>query len=652
MCGITGAWSPQHLRELEDSIREMTSRLTHRGPDDSGYWSDGESGVVLGHRRLAVVDLTVEGHQPMVSPTGRYVLVYNGEIYNHQELRHLLALQSKEPNWRGHSDTETLLAAIDSWGLRTALERSTGMFALALWDRHDRTLSFARDRMGEKPLYYGLQAGSLLFGSELKSLRAAPRFRGEINRDAVALLLRKNYIPAPYSIYAGILKLPPGTLVTVSGRHIEIQQLPEPEPYWSLAEHAAKGQAEPFAGTDAEAIETLDGLLRGAVKQQMVADVPLGAFLSGGVDSSTIVALMQAQSSRPVRTFTIGFREGPFNEADDAKLVAEHLGTAHTELILTPAEAMAVIPRLPDIYDEPFSDSSQIPTLLVSELARSAVTVSLSGDGGDELFHGYQRYSQVSQAWQYLRLLPRSLRKSAGWVMRRIPVENWDSALALGTSRDTQAIAARLTGDRIHKLAALLPLASPADFYERMVTHWSESERVALGASKLPTTAPPVSWRAGRDADQLFSYLDMQSYLPGDILTKLDRASMAVSLESRVPLLDHKVVEFALTLPMSQKVRNGETKWVLRQVLYRNVPRQLIERPKKGFGVPLGQWLRGGLRQWAEDLLSEERIRRQGWLDPKPIREKWAEHLSGRRNWHYLLWDVLMFEAWLDKQGA
>ncbi len=647
MCGIAGFLmsSGAAADEMSGWLTAMTEAIIYRGPDAKGGWIDSEKKIALGHRRLAVVDMSLAGSQPMISPSGRFVMIYNGEIYNHMGLRRFLEQEGEMiVPWRGHSDTETLLAGFDAWGIEATLQRTTGMFAMAVWDRETCTLTMARDRLGEKPLYYGWQGQGnqavFLFGSELSALRCHPAFLTDINRDALALYMRHNCIGGAHSIYSGIYKLKPGHLLTVS------REAPEPvvRAWWSGAEVATFGVAHPFDGTPEEAVDALESLLLNAVGQQMMADVPLGAFLSGGIDSSTVVALMQAQSSRPVQTFSIGFHEEGYNEAEHAKVVAKHLGTNHTEMYVTPEQALAVIPKLPTLYAEPFADSSQIPTFLVSQLARRHVTVSLSGDAGDELFCGYTRYRMTAGLWNNLSRIPRPLRLAAARMISTLPPATWDK-LGVGFS------SSRL-GDRLHKGAALLGCRTVADLYQGMVSHWPDPASVVLGA-KEPTSvlggAEPSLPGLG-DVERMMA-LDMLSYLPDDILTKVDRAAMGVSLETRVPFLDHRVVEFAWSLPMDYKLRNGVTKWPLRQVLYRHVPRELIERPKMGFGVPIDHWLRGSLRDWAESLLDESRLRQEGFFDPNPIRKKWVEHLSGQRNWQYHLWDVLMFQSWLEEQS-
>jgi len=646
MCGFAGFFGGAPNIGFEAVLRAMGDALLHRGPDDGGVWWDPAAQIGLSHRRLSILDLSPAGHQPMVSPCERFVLAYNGEIYNHLELRAELEAQNGHFDWRGHSDTETLLAALRHWGVEGALQRLNGMFAFALWDAAERTLFLARDRMGEKPLYYGRSGDAFLFGSELKALAAHPDWRGEVDRDALALYMRHNYVPAPWSIYRGIHKLPPAQFVAIrdGGRAVGA-----PRCYWDLGAVAEQGVAA-ASGTPEALADELDALLRDAVGRRMMADVPLGAFLSGGYDSSTVAALMQAQSSRPVKTFTIGFNEEGYDEAQHARAVAAHLGTDHTELYVTPAEALAVIPKLPTMYDEPFADSSQIPTFLVSQLARRHVTVALSGDGGDELFCGYSRYTVGQRAWQKLRPLPLPLRRVLAWLLERAPGHALDAIQRL-------LLPPRLRlpnlADRLPKLAEVLVCENGESFYRRLISHWKEPERVVLGAREpdtilsAPDRLPPLPGLRER-----MMLLDMLTYLPDDILTKVDRASMAVSLEARVPLLDHRVVEFAWRVPTAYKYRDGQGKWLLRQVLYRYVPRELMERPKMGFGVPIEHWLRGPLRDWAEELLDEKRLREEGYFDPAPIRTMWEEHVSGKRRWHYYLWDVLMFQAWLEAWGS
>lgn len=650
MCGITGFYNFTQTgsNELQSTVMQMTDTIHHRGPDDCGVWVDAEAVIALGHRRLSIVDLSSTGHQPMLSACGRYVIVFNGEIYNFKTLRR--ELEPLGHKFRGNSDTEVMLAAISYWGLEAAVKRFNGMFAFALWDKQEQRLHLARDRLGEKPLYYGWMGNIFLFGSELKALRAHPDFKGEINRDVLALYLRHNYVPAPYSIYKGIYKLPPGTILTLKRENKG--SIADPISYWSAKEVAEHGVNVPFRGSVEEAIAQLDALLREAVKMRMEADVPLGAFLSGGVDSSLVVALMQAQSDIPVKTFSIGFNESEYNEANYAKAVAQHLGTDHTELYITPEQAMAVIPRLPTLYDEPFADSSQIPTFLVSELARRYVTVSLSGDGGDELFAGYNRYFWGQSIWKRIGWMPKIMRLTVSGMLTTLSPQTWESMFQKMKYVLPGMIKQQNPGDKLHKLSEILAVDDPEAMYLGLVSHWKSPSSLVLGASEPPTSLTDrTKWADLPDFTQRMMFMDTVTYLPDDILVKVDRASMGVSLEARVPLLDHRVVEFVWSLPMSMKIRDGQTKWILRQVLYKYLPRELIERPKMGFGVPIDSWLRGPLREWAEVLLDEQRLREEGFFNPQPIREKWVEHLSGKRNWQYYLWDVLMFQAWLDENG-
>ncbi len=640
MCGFAGFIDLARRTPEADLLARaegMAARLYHRGPDGDGVWADASAGLALGHRRLAILDLSPAGHQPMVSADGRYIIAYNGEVYNFPELR--AELEAGGAAFRGSCDTEVVVEAIAAWGLETALGRMIGMFAFALWDKAEHILYLARDRLGIKPLYWGRCGEHFLFASEIKALRVHPAWTATVDRCALAAYLRFGYVPAPRSIYAGIAKLEPGTFLTLhEGGEAEVRR------YWDLREITLSARARQRDLDDSEATDRLDGLLRDAVKGRMVADVPLGAFLSGGVDSSTITALMQAQVSRPVKTFSVGFSESAFDESSEAAAVARHLGTDHTELMISPADARAVIPELPHIYDEPFADSSQIPTYLVSRLARRQVSVALSGDGGDEMFAGYNRHRLAAGPWQRLERVPPVLRRMAASCLQTLPPRLWDMLFAPSPKRLRHV----LTGDRMHKLAGVLSSASDADLYGRLVSQWPDPESVVVGDAREGerTWDDPGLVRDMPELMARMRYMDTVGYLPNDILTKLDRASMAVSIEARVPLIDHRVVEFAAGLSPHMLIRNGRGKWLLRQVLHRYVPEELVTRPKTGFGVPLDSWLRGPLRDWAEGLLSRSRIEEEGFFTPATVRRAWKEHLSGRRNHQHKLWAVLMFQAW------
>jgi asparagine synthase (glutamine-hydrolysing) len=658
MCGLAGCLElPGSLPEAELTRRvsRMADSLTHRGPDDSGAWADAETGIALGHRRLSIVDLSPSGSQPMRSHDGRYIIAFNGEIYNHTELRVVVESVAPETRWRGHSDTEVFLCAIECWGVRGALKRSVGMFAFALWDRSQRKLHLVRDRLGEKPLYYGWMGRTLVFGSELKALRRHPGWGAEIDRDALALYLRHGYVPAPRSIYVGIQKLLPGSIATLSlgEAHREPGKALDIELFWSPKTEAEHGAGERFRGSAEEAVDRLEGLLRAAVRNQMIADVPVGAFLSGGIDSSIIVALMQKESRQPVRTFTIGFHERAYDEAAHARAVAKHLGTDHDELYVTAREALQVVPSLPEIYDEPFADPSQIPTFLVARQARRQVTVCLSGDGGDELFGGYTRYRQGMRIWRWLKPIPPLLRAglasftSSMLVPAAEGVQRGARLLRLHRLMDPRA------SDKLSKISDILGVDQPKAFYRSLLTHWRFPARTVSGSVEpYSILNHPDDWPALDGIAEQMMYLDTITYLPDDILVKVDRAGMACSLESRIPMLDHRVVEFAWSLPRQMKIAEDGGKWLLRQVLYRHVPRSLVDRPKMGFGVPVAEWLRGPLRAWAEALLDRRLLEEEGFFCVPEIRTKWLEHVSGRKDWQFLLWDVLMFQAWLQAQRA
>jgi asparagine synthase (glutamine-hydrolysing) len=642
MCGIAGFIGFDATTRAEEIARRMAARQAHRGPDDCGTWVDEPAEVALSHLRLAIVDLSPLGAQPMVSHCGRYVLIYNGEIYNHLEIKARLSR-----HWRGHSDSEVLLEAIVEWGLPTALQRCAGMFALALWDRHERALYLARDRMGEKPLYYGSMRGTFGFASQLSALREHPRFQAApVDRDAISQLLRYHCIPAPRSVFVGIHKLPPGTWLRVTLDTLSTAL--RPEAYWSAHEAAMRGIDDRLSGSPEELVDRLDGLLTSIVGDQMMADVPLGAFLSGGIDSSTVVALMQKQATRPVRTFSIGFDEHGYDEAAHARAVARHLGTDHNDLYVSAAEALRVVPDLARIYDEPFADSSQIPTLLLATLARKHVTVALSGDGGDELFGGYNRYTHAPAIWSVLRRVPRPLRVAGGAALAALPVPFWNGVEAVGSVFVPSWRARQQFALKAAKVIDVIDTSGPEDVYHRLISHGDAQVRSLLGArpalraiglaNELPTL------------EERMMLADTQQYLPDDILVKVDRATMAVSLEARVPLIDHRLFEFAWRLPLAMKIRDGQGKWILRRVLDRYVPAALINRPKMGFAVPVAQWLRGPLRDWAEDLFDESRLRADGYFHVETVRSLWRAHQRGTRDWHRTLWDLLMFQSWLRHQ--
>jgi asparagine synthase (glutamine-hydrolysing) len=647
MCGVAGFWArSQATADPVEALRRMTDAIRHRGPDDDGQWFDTAAGIALGHRRLSILDLSPEGHQPMTSPSGRYVMVFNGEFYNWQALRR--EEEAHGAQWRGHSDTEVFLAVVERRGVVAAVEAVSGMFAFALWDREVGTLWLGRDRLGEKPLYYGHAGQTLLFGSELGALRAHPAWHGALDREAAALFFRFNYVPAPRSIYAGIRKVRPGTLLRLNDGGRQVEEVV----YWSARSVAERAAVAPLREGDDALVERLDALLREVVGRQMVADVPLGAFLSGGIDSSLVVGLMQVQSARPVRTFSIGFEEERWNEAEFAKAVARHLGTDHTELYVTDEEMIAVVPRLPQIYDEPFADSSQIPTFLVAELARRHVTVSLSGDGGDEVFGGYTRYQAAGALWRRLSAIPGPLRRAVAAAAGAASPEQWDRLLRA-------VLPARLwsrrgiTGRRIQRYADVLGSRSAALLYRGFVSHWTDPAASVLGVEDpVPGTDDAVPWEGFGGVERSMMLQDTVRYLPDDILVKVDRATMAVSLESRAPFLDHEVFEFAWRLEGRHRLHRGVGKPILRRLLERYLPPALFERPKMGFGVPLATWLRGPLREWAAALLDRARLQSTGLLDPQVITARWREHLDGTRNWQYPLWNVLMLEAWREARGG
>ena len=649
MCGVAGfLWrrGGAAARDAEAIVGGMAEAIAHRGPDSSGTWVDREAGIALGHRRLAILDLSAAGHQPMVSPSGRYVLSYNGEVYDHADLRAALEAENRAPRWHGTSDTETLVAAFDAWGVPGTLARATGMWAFALWDRQARRLTLARDRLGEKPLYYGWQGtgrdAAFVFASELRALRRHPSVTGEIAQEEIVHFLRHGYVREGQSILRGLRQVRPGEVVTLA----DGAEAPECARYWDGAEIAARAIETPFAGDESAAVDRLEDLLASAVARQAVADVPLGAFLSGGVDSTTVVALMQRRAQRPVHTFSIGFHEARYDEATHARAIAAHLGTAHTELYVGPDELLGLVPRLPEIWDEPFGDSSQIPTFLVAQLARAHVTVALSGDGGDELFGGYDRYGQGAALLSRLGRTPVAMRRAAAAGLRAVPAGALDRILA-PLRRVPEG--KEPNGQWAHRLAGYAGSAGVDELHRRLVSKTPAADRLAAASDEPPYELRGAAPRRGAltEAERMMQ-LDMVTYLPGDILTKVDRASMAVSLECRAPLLDHRIAEFAWSLPLAMKRSPGGSKWVLRRLLHRLVPERLVERPKMGFEVPIGLWLRGPLRAWAEALLARERLARGGCLDPDAVRVMWEQHLSERFNHGAGLWHVLMLEAWRE----
>lgn len=644
MCGLTGFWdfkASSSAEELLKFVSSMAFSIQFRGPDSAGEWCDPKVGLAFGHRRLAIVDLSPAGHQPMISHSGRSVLIYNGEIFNTNDLRDRLSLEGC--TFRSHSDTEVLLEACEHWGVEKTCQQLIGMFTFAFWRCDSQQLFLARDRLGIKPLYWGFHQNIFFFGSQLKTFFRHPHFKPQLNKNALTEYLRFNHVVAPSSIFEGIEQLSAGTVLCLD-QHKNVHQ----NRFWDLDHVVRSGIECPFVGSDQEAIEALDRLLRDAVKRRMMADVPLGAFLSGGIDSSLVVALMQSQSTSPIKTFSIGFSESSYNEAPYAEAVAKHLKTDHHSLYIDAAQAQAFIPEIPFYFDEPFADSSQIPTFLVSQLARQQVTVSLSGDGGDELFAGYTRYLQGYSIWKKIAWMPQTLRTMLAYSLCAISVDTWNRLAHVLP----HALSMPLLGDKLHKLATMLRSPREKDFYSTLISHWDQPKRLIVGRHFLDRHAQESDRRSRtvpfRHPTEQMQFWDTLHYLPDDILTKVDRASMAVSLEARVPLLDHRVVEFAWGLPYHLKVREGQSKWILRQVLNRYVPAHLMDRPKMGFGVPIDQWLRGPLREWAEDLLSNTRLTQEGILNPNPIRARWKEHLSGRRNWQYSLWGVLMFQAWYE----
>src|SRR5215469_11916337 len=650
MCGLVGFVGCAGVRS-ESALAALTGRmiaqLRHRGPDDEGVWIDAHCGVALGHRRLAIIDLSSHGAQPMISHSGRYLLAYNGEIYNHMELRKELECARPAIPWRGHSDTETALAAIERWGLDAALPRFNGMFALALWDREERQLHLARDRFGEKPLYYAIEQGCVLFGSELKGLLPHPAFRREIDRGALRAFMRFNYVPAPFTIYRSARKLLPATVLTVTVDPVsQTNSVGEPRAYWSATEVALAARERRLSDHAAAAEELRRLLLARVVRSRMMSDVPLGAFLSGGIDSSLIVAHMQQQTSRRVSTYTIGFEDPSYDESVPAEQVAAHLGTAHTCERVTPAQAREAILRMPAIYDEPFADSSQIPTYLVSRTAREHVKVALTGDGGDELFGGYDRYFVGQRAFPLIRSVPAPVRGPLSSLIRTMPPATWQAVIGCMRTLVGKKRLTDLSGERLHRLARQLGAGSEEHMYEIMMAR-PEDETVPLAGCEERDSGTTDTWLASLPPAEAMMLFDTLNILPGDFLTKVDRAAMAVSLETRAPFLDPDLFEFAWRLPLEWRIGASAGKIMLREVLRGLVPAEIVARPKQGFGIPVGVWLKGPLRPWAESLLDERRLRQEGFLSPGPIRRKWAEHLAGTHDRQSEIWAAVVFQEWL-----
>ena len=661
MCGIAGIWrSPSSEHDYESDVRRMANALQHRGPDHYGSWIDGSRGIALAHRRLSILDLSSAGNQPMRSPSGRYIISLNGEIYNHRELRHAIDASDIPVSWRSHSDTETLLGAFDLWGIDEAIRRAVGMYAIAVWDCREQVLSLVRDRIGEKPLYYGWTRTAFVFASELKAIAALQEFPRTIDRDALALFVRLGYVPAPRSIYAGIHKLSAGYVLKLNYRGAKAAPWSRVLPaasfdsdgfsltrYWSLADCEREGRASPLADAD-EAGSQLEKLLAQTISNQMLADVPLGALLSGGIDSSAVAAFMQIQSARPIRTFTIGFHEQGYNEAEHARHIARHLGTEHTELYVTPSDGLSVVPQLASLYDEPLADASQIPAFLVAKLARQNVTVALTGDGGDEVFGGYNRHVWASSIWRHLKLWPSPARSKAAAAIRVLSPLTWDRLGALVTATKQSRLPLTRLGDKATKLARMIESDTLIGAYRNLTSSWSGDAAIVLDSDDPFRESTTEDFASVTPLEHQLMLLDAATYLPDDVLVKVDRAAMGVGLETRAPFLDHRVIEFAYRLPLSLKIRGGKGKWILRRILEKYIPPNLVNRPKMGFTVPIAEWLRGPLSQWADSLLDERKISSEGYLDAALVRKKWREHSSARVDWSQDLWNVLMFEVWLD----
>lgn len=653
MCGFAGFFykNGSNFDYCSHLLRDMGNKIRHRGPDSDGIWLNNDCSLGFVHRRLAIQDLSDAGHQPMLSRSEKYIIVFNGEIYNHLDLRKYIQKKNNNIAWKGYSDTETLLELIEQVGLRAALQMCVGMFTFAIWDQKNKILHLARDRMGEKPLYYGLQDGVFLFGSELKALKTHPAFLGEMDRGAIASFLRHNYVPSPASIYKNINKLGQGCYLRAEYAAGELKI--DVEQYWSLEESIRLSKADIFVGDFYEASYELEKTITRAISGQMISDVPLGAFLSGGIDSSLIVSLMQKMTDRPIKTFTIGFNESGYNEAVYAKQVADHLGTDHNQLYVDDTTALDVIPKLPQLYDEPFADSSQIPTYLVSLLASKDVSVVLSGDGGDEIFGGYSRYFRAKKIENLVEITPEFVRKNIPRLLNMLPHSFWNNiAKPFNTIRAVRHQKPINLSNKRDRLTELFCMENEFHLYKGFVSHWHNPEEIVIGANESESffSTMPNDIGVNLDFFEQMMFVDAKTYLPDDILVKVDRAAMGVSLETRVPLLDHRVIEFAWRLPHHFKSNRSNGKLILREILKRHVPEQLFERPKMGFGVPINSWLRGPLREWADDLLSEDTLRREGIFNPKEITNKWAEHKNGTSDWHYLIWDILMFQSWYQNE--
>ena len=651
MCGITGFISPYLSKNsFQKNIECMTNKLEHRGPDDEGVWFDSDFGVALGHSRLSIIDLSIAGGQPMISACQRYYIVFNGEIYNHNSLRQELP---ESIRWLGHSDTETLINAISKWGLKRTLRKILGMFAFALWDREQKKLTLVRDRLGEKPLYFGFKGNTMLFGSELKSIEAFPGTPLEVSRDSLEIYLRYGYVPAPYSIYKGIHKLSPGNFIEFSIENVKTKKIPKSSTYWSFESIVKKQNYNQFIGSEIDATNQLDNLLKKSISGQLLGDVALGAFLSSGIDSSTVVSLMQHQSSNPINTFTIGFKEFGYDESKSAKKISSYLGTKHCELFLTPNDALNIIPSLPRIYDEPFSDVSQIPTFLISQFASNNVKVCLSGDGGDELFCGYSRHIAGPRIWRILKNIPFKLRKIISNFIQKIPPSRWDDFYYMCEVFLPKHLRINFPGIKIYKLSDLIKYDTLYEVYLSLISSWSSPQEIILNENQNKEF-DDVEFRNIKfgDTHHQMMCMDTLNYLPNDILVKIDRAAMASSLETRLPFLDHRIIEFAWKTPLNMKLKDNRSKWLLRQVLKRYLPENLIEGPKKGFSVPIAEWLKGPLKHWADDLLDEDLIFSQNYFSAKPIKIKWEEHLSGKQDWSKQLWTILMFQSWLQKKNS